>query len=240
MKLARVPQACLLLITAIIVHIVPAAATPAPDGVVTGLNAPVFASLSGIKARSPSILTETDVRELAAAINKDGTIDPVEEDLLAELTQNRIRSVTITRQRARDTDRPVVLFPQSGNRARMLKEVLSPRLDLSAQWAKPDHGWVTLLGEFQREPSYQPALVDFVAARLGEQWALSNMANAYRPLRDDISKCYDMTMRAGGTNVSAGRILLFGAMDQLDRKQQDRVPDFLYNWIKPGDYTPVR
>jgi hypothetical protein len=59
------------------------------------------------------------------------------------------------------------------------------------------------------------------------------MGNGYKPLRDEIAKIYGLC-NASGADGATGRDLLYKAMNMVDRNAQDAVPDFLYNWVRPG------
>ena len=67
------------------------------------------------------------------------------------------------------------------------------------------------------------------------EWEVSNLSNGYKPLRDLIGKLYGYSNATGG-DTKTGRTILYRAMNQLDRSAKDGVPDFLYNWTRPGGY----
>ena len=66
-----------------------------PDRTVIGLNRPTFEALRSIRQRNPSAMTVADARELLVAIRRDGSIDPVERDLLGEMTHTFFASIRI-------------------------------------------------------------------------------------------------------------------------------------------------
>ncbi len=241
MKLTHARIAALLLSAACCAAAVPAAAAGAPDGNVDGLSPAVLDSIYAIKSHNPGPLSDADAQLLADAIQRDGSVDPAEADLLRELTQDRVRSITFTQDGVRvPVGHELVLFPASGKASQILKDVLYSPADLTAAWAKPNHGWIELLARYRLGSEYEQDVVDFVESRLGEQWALSSMANSMKPIRNLVGDCYDASMKAGGENVETGRVLLFRAMRQLDERNGDKVPDFLYNWVKPSDFEPIR
>lgn len=224
MRLAPIP--CLM-----IAGLLAAPAHAAIDGKVTGLNDATFAALSTIKQRNPGNLTERDARELATAIMADQVVDTSERDLLEELTQSQFRNITVTP--AGDTTRRAATFPTVGNAKKVLQGVLNPQLDLDVAWTQGASGWKGIIVEFKKNPEQGKRVVAFVQSKLAEQWEASNLGNGYKPIRDMIGTLYGYSNSAGA-DTTTGRTILYRAMDQLDRSASDAVPDFLYNWIRPG------
>jgi hypothetical protein len=208
----------------------------ATDGKVTGLNLESYTAFQTIKKRNPGAFTESDSNALAVAIRKDGVIDPLETDLLREMTQSQFRSITVTPANAAvDSTDKVVSYPVSGNAKKVLLDVLDPPLDLTAEWAKPDHSWGLLVKEYKITLERGAKVQAFVTEQLGKKWEVSNMGNGYKPLRDLIGKLYGHS-NSLGADTNGGRTLLYNAMNMLDRNAKDAVPDFLYNWVRPGGY----
>ena len=225
-------------ISCLVVAVVLAApAHAAIDGKVAGLNEAAFAAIESAIQRNPGSLTERDARELATAIAADQVVDDSERDLLEEMTQSQFRSITVTP--AGDTARSVRTYPTAGNAKKLLKDVLNPPLDLDAAWTQGASGWKDMCTEFKKSLEQEVRVVGFVQGKLAEQWEASNMSNGYKPLRDLIGKLYGYSNSAG-EDTNTGRAILYRAMDQLDRNASyspsSGVPDFLYNWTRPGGY----
>jgi hypothetical protein len=217
----------------------PAAPPPtpaAPDGKVTGLNTDTYTTLQTIKKRNPGAFTENNSNELAMAIRKDGKVDDIETDLVREMTQSMFRSITITPAgAAADSTDKIISYPVSGNAKKVLLYIINPPLDFAAQWAKPDRGWNLLVTDYKISPERKAAVLAFVTEELAKKWEVSNMGNGYKPLRDEIGKLYGHS-NSLGADTDAGRTLLYDAMNMVDRNAKDSVPDFLYNWVRPGGY----
>jgi hypothetical protein len=226
MRLAPIP--CL-----IVAVLLAAPAHAAIDGKVAGLNEAAFAALSTAKQRNPGSLTERDAQEIGAAIMADHVVDDAERDLIEEMTQSQFRSITVTP--AGDPARSVRTYPTAGNAKRLLQGVLNPPLDLDPAWTQGAGGWADMCVEFRKGPEQEARVVGFVQGKLAEQWAASSMSNGYKPLRDLIGKLYGYSNSTGG-DTNTGRTILYRAMNQLDRSASDGVPDFLYNWTRPGGY----
>jgi hypothetical protein len=215
------------------------------DGRVAGLNSATFAALKSVKTRNPGALTEANAMELRTAIMADGKIDIAERDLLREMTQSQFRSINVTVDGAKwstlmdlalvPATSKVATYPVSGNAKRVLQDVLDPPVDLAREWAGGSAGWNAIVRAYAKSPVEESRVINFVAGKFAEQWELSNMANGYKPLRDEIGKRYGFSNSAGG-DAKAGSTVIYKAMNQVDRNAKDAVPDFLYNWVRPGGY----
>jgi len=209
-------------------------APSAPDGRVTGLNAGSYEALKNIKRRNPGSLTEKEAGELATAIRSDGELDPVEVDLLIEMTQSQFRNIRIVPADTGGTSgESVMTFPTVGKAKRVLQQVLHPVLDLATEWAKPDRGWNAIVSEYKSNPEGEARVLVFLTDEMAKMWEISNQGNGYKPLRDEIGKIYGLC-HGQGADSNTGRILLYKAMNQVDRDSKDSLPDFLYNWLRPG------
>lgn len=214
------------------------AAAPPPaaviDGRVADLNAATYAAFQAIKQRNPGSLTEKDAKELAAAIMSDGKVDAAEIDLLTEMTQSQFRNIRVFAVGTAPTsDQFVQTFPTVGNAKKVLLNVLNPAPDLPVEWAKPDHGWNTLVADYKSSPAREAAVLGFVAGEMAKKWEASNMGNGYKPLRDEIANIYGLSNRPG-SDTATGKMLLYRAVHKVDDDAQGQVPDLLYNWIRPG------
>lgn len=213
-------------------------ATPAHatiDGQVAGLKADTFAVLNTIKQRIRNgPMQELDALELKGAIMRDGKIDDAERDLLEELTHNLFRGITVT-QAGSSTVR-VIVYPTIGPARQALQNTLSPPLNLEAKWAQGAAGWNEIVANYRKGAIEENRVVNFVSAKLGLDWAASNMGNSYKPLRDRIAQLYGYS-GTPGVDTTNGRVILYKAMKKLDAEQSDRVPDFLYNWTRPLGFT---
>ncbi len=205
------------------------------DGKVAGMNADTFTAFQNIKKRNPGAMTQANAEELKLAILKDNKIDDAERDLLEEMTQSQFRSITVTIANAKPTDAKIVSYPVSGNAKKVLQDVLNPPADLAAEWGNGVAGWNIIVREYKKSAVEEVRVVNFVAGKLALQWEQSNMKNGYKPLRDEIAKRYGYSNSASA-DANSGRTLLYKAMNQVDRNAKDAVPDFLYNWVRPGGY----
>lgn len=209
---------------------VPAQAQGVPDREVNGLNAPVFTVLQRwLQMRGQAILDTEGAKELAAAITMDGTVDSAERDLLVELSQRNFYAISIGRGATPGGDQRIMLYPSAGEAKQILFLAIDPALE--AAWTSQHHGWGELLANAAAD---RPHVKAYLTVKLGVAAAESNMANRYKPFRDLVSALYADAALAPGSDSSAARTLLHEAAQEADREAGDKLPDFLYNWVKPA------
>lgn len=202
------------------------------DGKVAGLNATTFAAVKDAKRRNPnSSLTFDDASTVVRAILQDDNIDEGESDLLGELTQSQFRGITVTL--AGSSPDKVVMHPTSGNAKKLLQESISPPLSLEYAWSQGSAGWAAITMVYKRSSTEEARVLHFVAGKLEAEWGRSNQANAYKPFRDLNSTMIGYS-GIPGADTNTGRTILFRANQMVDANTAGAVPDFLYNWIKPG------
>ncbi|PIQ27184.1 hypothetical protein COW36_16660 [bacterium (Candidatus Blackallbacteria) CG17_big_fil_post_rev_8_21_14_2_50_48_46] len=202
------------------------------DGRVTGLNKDVFQTLQNIKKTNPGALTEANAKELQTAINKDGKIDNAEQDLLSELTQSKIRAINI--QSADSPANSVVFGTTSGKARALLQETQTPTAELDRLATQGADGIQALTKIYQRSPADADRVISALARKGLEAWDKSSVTNAYGPLTAMITSAYSGISKMEGQDNSDARWMLHKAMQKIDQTKGDAVPDFLYNWVRPG------
>jgi hypothetical protein len=202
------------------------------DGRVSGLNNDVFQTLQNIKKTNSGSLTEADAKALQTAINKDGKIDSAEQDLLTELTQSNIRAITI--QSADSPANSLVFGTTLGKARNLLQETQTPTSKLDSLAGQGPDGIGELTKIYQRSPADADRVVAALARKGSEAWDKSNVGNTYGPLRTMISSAYSGVNKLEGQDNSDARWMLHKAIKQIDTQKGDAVPDFLYNWVRPG------
>lgn len=202
------------------------------DGRVNGLNKEVFQTLQNIRKTNAGTLSETDAKTIQAAVYKDGKIDPAEEDLLTELTQNKFRAITV---QSADAPANSLVFGTTGGKVRsILQETLIPTARLESLAAQGAEGICELTKIYQRSPADAERVVAALAKKGNEAWEQSNLGNAYGPLRTMISSAYAGVNQLQGQDNTDARWMLYRAIRQIDTQKSDAIPDFLYNWVRPG------
>jgi hypothetical protein len=202
------------------------------DGRVSGLNKDVFQTLQNIKKTNSGALTEANAKELQVAINKDGKIDSAEQDLLTELTQSNIRTINI---QSADSPANSLVFGTTAGKARsVLQETQTPTAELDKLATQGGEGIQALTKIYQRSPADAERVTNALAKKGLEAWDKSGVTNAYGPLTSMISSAFSGIKKLEGQDNSDARLMLHGAIKQIDTTKNDAIPDFLYNWIRPG------
>jgi hypothetical protein len=206
------------------------------DGKVKSLNPDTFAVL---KANASPRITLGNARAIAAAIAKprsgeaSGRIDEKERDLLNELTQSSFRRIVVTMEGNDAAE--LVTYPASAEAKFALRDVLEERPDFDAAWVEGSQGYGKLVAYYKKSERARTDVLAFVKQKMKVQMDVSDMKNAYKPLRDEISRLYGHTGKPGA-DAPTGRTILYKTMSDLDFESYDKLPDFLYSWIKPADY----
>lgn len=212
---------CFLLCLALV-----APAIAAPDGKVTGLNAPVFQIL---KATHPTYWYEPQARAVISLVWKDGKLDPSEADLLQELATEGTtpQPVLVTSEEA---DQPL-----SRNTATKAVAMLFRLAQLPAALRSP--GWDDQMSDLvsyaNASPDQEGQVVALLTLDLGHHYRQSNFANSYRPFKLRLQKLHEKMQALEGAQATLGAHLLYKGAAQLDRINDDNLQDFLYKYVEP-------
>jgi hypothetical protein len=226
----------LLVIAAALSSLTLAHADAPVDGKVIGLNRTAFDTLNaGRKANLNNAFSEAEARNLSAAImkpqpgEKEATIDPVESDLLRELTQSGFRAINVFVEGS--NAEKLTVYTTWGNARSLLRQTLATPFDLEAAWAAQASGFTVITNAYAASEHARAKIAPFVQAKLAAAWDKSSKENIYKPLRDETSKLYGYSGAAGG-NASNGRMMIYECLRDLDFDRDDAIPDFLYTWLK--------
>lgn len=206
--------------------------TEVTDGRVNGLNARTYDALQRINqaSRASGIISAQAARFLGQEIVADQQMDPVETDLLLELTQDRSRLVKVSKENAHEE---VVTFgTTSGETRKILRDLLLPQKTLEILLTSGPAGWkeVALLSE--RSPSDADDVQKYVQQHLASLWRQSNLDNKYLPLRDFLKQA-DIDMKTLPEAVyKSARSVLYQSVVQVDADLLDSIPNAFYSWLK--------
>lgn len=205
-----------------------AAAEPAPVPLTGPLAAAVeqSAATPGIDADEAAAILGVILEGSSA--DPANAISPEENALLAALAQSRAPfAMTVDGRR-------LTAGPLEPEAARFMDLAFrgSPELPAAVQAGHPE---VLLhLARFFGLP--QQILVNqsrnLMAEDLMSAWRNSTVGNSYEPLRQKLGAASRLYDTASPATRSAGRRLLYSAMDLVDRQANDSVPDYLYRWLK--------
>ena len=104
-------------------------------------------------------------------------------------------------------------------------------MDLDAAWKKNAAGFAEMLTYAAKSAKNEEQVITLTQAKFAEKWKLSSNKNAYMPLREVLSKTIEWA-NTPGIDAALAKKILHEAMSRLDKADDDRVPDFLYSWLK--------
>ena len=202
------------------------------DGRVNGLNRQVFEALQ--KVKNPQDISVDEAKSIRSAVMKDGKVDEMEQDLLLELTQDKHQSIAVAADPGTGFNPQAMhLGPAKGQAGETLAALTRPT-DLNSYWNQGKDGLTKMVDLYGISPATKNEVTRFAAGKFLESWNESNMANGYAPLRGLLYKGYSALQQMDPETANQGRQLYFDAMKMVDHYTGDKIPDFLYNWIRPG------
>lgn len=209
------------------------------DGKVTNLNMDAFRTLQMIKARTPNgPLTDADATRIKTAILKDNKVDEAEADLLQEIMGGG-GNIDVSAKKESGFSPSDIQFNKTASAgAKKILESIKPLddKDIAALWNGGPAGFAKLVDAYSTSSQNAEKITKFIGDEVLKTWDKSSLGNGYAPLRSLISSSTDNLGKLQGTQNEQGRKMLHGGMAQADKKVNDAIPDFLYNWIRPGGY----
>ena len=73
---------------------------------------------------------------------------------------------------------------------------------------------------------------DFILQRLNLVWMESTLSDQYEPIRRDFSAAIRMLQQTDADTEQRGRSLIYDAARELDRRNGDAVPNYLYDYLR--------
>lgn len=180
----------------------------------------------------PTGLDEAAARQVIAILLEDRQLDMAEYDLLDELTQPKIRAISLGAPDSPDTS--IIIGTQSGAVARILESALDQHVEAMLGNPPTPEGWARMLSLAEFSDASELRIRRLLVRQLRERLDQSNMANAYDPLARQISLHFDNNAKLPPERVATGRTFLWMACKDLDNATGNKaVPDFLYDWVRP-------
>lgn len=154
---------------------------------------------------------------------------------MSELTQDKVRTINISS--AANPTNVLTFGTSTGKVQASLLETQTPTSYLNELTNKGAEGFKELTAIYQRSPADANRVVNVLSNKASQAWEKSAISNAYSPLRTMIADAYAGVNQLQGKDNDAGRWMLHRAIEKTDRNadgSNGAVPDFLYNWIRPG------
>ncbi len=202
------------------------------DGRVNGLNALAYGALEMTYRLSGAsgVMSPEAAQFLSQVIKSDEQMDPVETELLLELTLDRSRLVKVSNSNA--PAESVTFGTTFGEARKILRELLLPQKTLDGLLTNGADGWKQVAFLSERSPSDAAAVQKHVKQHLASLWRQSNLDNKYLPLRDFLKQAdSDMKTLPEATRKRA-RAALYQAAVQADADLHDVIPNVFYGWLQ--------
>ncbi|MBI1358722.1 MAG: hypothetical protein GC155_00385 [Alphaproteobacteria bacterium] len=199
---------------------------PALDGKAVIANADTFDRLVKLGAGP---LGEADGIQLVTYLLADHTLTPDEEDLLAELNAAP-GAVTV------EADNKEPLNVSVTSEGRGVVDLFASKRNLNAYWMAGNDQMRKLWVFASCGPTAKARVEQFVASKLYPEAQHSTLQNGYSPFRDmmvDLMKTLPDFQAEAALNRTA-KSASYNAAKLVDNALQDRLPDFTYDWIRPG------
>ena len=203
---------------------------PGINSQVNNLNKDVFKALQ--KVKDPNSVTQAEAKNIRTSVLQDGKIDQNEASLLKALTKDS-GEVNVSAAQTADFSPSDLKFGAVKGKAKEVVETLTKPSDLNKLWDQGAEGWKKIIDLSTLSPESKSNITKFTANKLYSSWQKSNVYNMYKPLRDDLAQAYNTVKNSDSETLNQGRELLHDAMKMIDNKIDDKVPDYLYNWLQP-------
>jgi hypothetical protein len=171
-------------------------------------------------------ISEADTRRFAPMMFSDGSLSVNERDLIQELLSNSGMRTTVTTPSGETFE-----IPQLSFRGRAFLSLVRPP-NLSTLWLRGPAQMKQLVDVTVLSPDTARQVSDYILQRLNVVWMESTATDQYEPIRRDLSAALRMLQQTDAETERRGRELIFEAARQLDRRNGDAVPNFLYDYLR--------
>ena len=179
----------------------------------------------------PTVFDTASAANVVAILLEDNKLDPADFDFLDELTQSRIRAISV--ESSANPSESELVGTQSGKVAAIFEAPLLKRTSDLIAAAVSGETWSELVSLAQYSPSSNVRFRKQMTAILNTEWEKSSVSNAYGPFADKVSAWFKLNEQLPKERQTPGRWLMVGAAKQLDNARNDSIPDFLYDWLRP-------
>lgn len=179
----------------------------------------------------PTVFDTTSAANVVAILLEDNKLDPADFDFLDELTQSRIRAISV--ESSANASESELVGTQSGKVAAVFEAPLQKRTSDLIAAAVSAETWSDLVSLAQFSASSNLRFRKQMNEVLKVEWEKSAVSNAYGPFADKVSAWFKLNEQLPKERQTPGRWLIYGAAKQLDNARNDSIPDFLYDWIQP-------
>ena len=171
-------------------------------------------------------ISEAQARRFGPLLFSDGMLTLNERDLVQELLSTAPERVSLTAPSG-DTFE----IPPLSRLARAFIALVQPP-NVATLWLRGPAQMKTLVDITILSPDTGRQVSNFILQRLNLVWMESTIANGYEPMRRDLSSAIRMLQQTDAETEQKGRSLIYDAARELDRRNGDAVPNYLYDYLR--------
>jgi len=171
-------------------------------------------------------ISEAITRRFAPMMFADRSLSVTERDLVQELLSPNGERTAITTASGESFEVPPL---SRGGRA-FLGLVRPP--SIATLWLRGPAQMKTLVDITVLSPDTARQVTDYILRRLDVVWMESTATDQYAPIRRDLSTAIRMLQQTDPDTEQRGRSLMYDAARELDRRNGDAVPNYLYDYLR--------
>jgi len=171
-------------------------------------------------------ISEAITRRFAPMMFGDGSLSMNERDLIQELISLDAERTAITTASGETFEIPRLSL---GGRA-FLSLVRPP--NLTTLWLRGPVQMKQLVDVTVLSPDTGRQVSAYILQRLSTVWMESTLSDQYAPIRRDLSAAIRMLQQTDPDTEQRGRSLIYDAARELDRRNGDAVPNYLYDYLR--------
>lgn len=171
-------------------------------------------------------ISEAVARRFGPMMFADGSLSMNERDLIQELLSPSAERTAVTTASGETFEIPRLSL---GGRA-FLSLVRPP--NLASLWLRGPAQMKQLVDVTVLSPDTGRQVSAYILQRLNLVWMESTATDQYAPIRRDLSAAIRMLQQTDADTEQRGRSLIFDAARELDRRNGDAVPNYLYDYLR--------
>jgi hypothetical protein len=171
-------------------------------------------------------ISEAVARRFGPMMFSDGVLSANERDLVRELLAVTSGRTAITTGAGDTFEIPPLSF-----QARAFLGLVQPP-NLATLWLRGPTQMKQMVDVTVLSPDTARQVSNYILQRLNVSWMESTIANGYEPMRRDLSAAIRMLQQTDADTERQGRSLIYDAARQLDVRNGDAIPNYLYDYLR--------
>lgn len=169
-------------------------------------------------------ISEAVARRFGPMLFQDGVLSANERDLVRELLATMPTAITTASGETFE-------IPSLSFQARAFLSLVQPP-NLASLWLRGPAQMKQMVDVTVLSPDTARQVSGYILQRLNVVWMESTIANGYEPMRRDLSAAIRMLQQTDADTERQGRSLIYDAARQLDVRNGDAIPNYLYDYLR--------